>query len=242
MHRDPLSPRYSEDIDIFHDPRVEVKTFAHQDAATLRQAGLEVSWEIEGNTFYRAWVEDRSSGERIKLEWARDTAFRFFPVEPDPVLGYRLHWADLATNKILAGAGRMVIRDFVDLVFLHEGWLPLGALAWAAPAKDPGLSPLFILNELVRTSRYRPEHLARVRLREPVTVVELKQRFLAAVREAERLINALPAEELGCLYLDASGRPVAPDPASPDFPKLTRHHACLRGAWPRVVTDEPTDW
>ncbi|MCX6938557.1 MAG: hypothetical protein NTU80_11805 [Verrucomicrobia bacterium] len=137
LHRDPLSPRYSEDVDIFHDPTVRVRDFAAQDLATLRAAGLAVHWDTEHETFLRAWVADPATGERIKLEWARDSAFRFFPVEPDPILGYRLHWADLATNKILAGAGRMVIRDFIDLVFLNDGWLPLGALAWPHPPKTP---------------------------------------------------------------------------------------------------------
>lgn len=175
--------------------------------------------------------------ERLKLEWVFDSAFRFFPVEPDPVLGYRLHAADLATNKVLAAAGRRVIRDFLDVLHLHETYLPLGVLVWAATGKDPGLSPLFILNEIVRTSKYQPVDLKDVQLARPVSLVELKQKLLAAVREAEELIVRLPAAEVGCLYLDAAGLVVAPDPDAPEFASLTRHFGTWRGSWPRVVNE-----
>ena len=123
------------------------------------------------------------------------------------------------------------------MLHLHETYLSLGALAWAATGKDPGLSPLFILNELVRTSRYRPEDLAVVELARPVSVGELKQKLLAAVREAEDLLGRLPAVGVGCLDLAAAGRPVTPDPQAPDFAGLRRHFGSLRGSWPRVVRE-----
>ena len=44
----------------------------------------------------------------------------------------------------------------------------------------------------------------------------------------------LPAEEVGCLYLDAGGNPVTPDPASAAFPALRRHFGSVRGAWPVI--------
>jgi hypothetical protein len=40
---------------------------------------------------------------------------------------------------------------------------------------------------------------------------------------------------VGCLYLDHTGKPICPDPAAPDFPKLTRHFGSVKGAWPRIV-------
>jgi hypothetical protein len=42
-------------------------------------------------------------------------------------------------------------------------------------------------------------------------------------------------KDLGCLYLNAAGHPVCPDPAAPEFPKLIRHFASVKGAWPRVA-------
>ncbi len=46
----------------------------------------------------------------------QDSDFRFYPTQPDPEFGYVLHPADLATNKIMAAAGRREPRDIVDLV------------------------------------------------------------------------------------------------------------------------------
>jgi 5'-nucleotidase len=44
--------------------------------------------------------------DHLRLDWCYDSAFRFFPVQPDEEFGYCLHRADLATNKVLALAGR----------------------------------------------------------------------------------------------------------------------------------------
>jgi len=74
-------------------------------------------------------------------------------------------------------------------------------------------------------------------LLEPVTLPQLKERWLEASSAALELIARLPLNEVGCLYLDRTGKPVCPDPAGPDFPKLTRHFGSLKGAWPRIIED-----
>ena len=56
-----------------------------------------------------------------------------------------------------------------------------------------------------------------------------------ASEAAFALIEKLPVTERGCFYLDPTGKPVCPDPASPEFPKLTRHYGSVKGAWPRIV-------
>lgn len=234
LHRDPASPRYSEDIDVFHDAAEIVAGNAEQDAAALQAAGFAVRWHTRLVGFHRAEVEHNA--EVLKLEWVYDSAFRFFPVQPDPVLGYRLHDADLAVNKVLAGAGRLAIRDYLDLVYLHRSYLRLGALVWAATGKDPGLSPLLILNELHRHTRYQPEDLAEVRLRQPVSLQELKQEWLEMLRTARHLVERLPAADVGCLYLDQTGNPATPDPDTEGFRPLIRHFGQLKGSWPRAVT------
>lgn len=207
---------------------------AEADAAALREAGFTVVWQTRMVGFHRAVAE--RDGRGLKIEWVYDSAFRFFPVEPDPVLGYRLHDADLAVNKVLAGAGRLAIRDYLDLLYLHGSYLEVGALAWAGTGKDPGLSPLLILNELSRHTRYQPEDLAEVRLREPVALPELKRKWLELLRAARRLVEILPAHEVGCLYLEPdSGQPVTPDPEAPGFPRLKRHFGSLKGSWPRLA-------
>jgi hypothetical protein len=92
----------------------------------------------------------RKGENRTRIEWTYDSAFRFFPAQQDPLLGYRLSVWDAATNKVLAAAGRNVIREYIDLLYLHEHTLSLGALVWATAAKDAGLSPGFILEEMKR--------------------------------------------------------------------------------------------
>lgn len=234
LHRDPASPRYSEDIDIFHDAAEIVATNADEDADVLRAAGFRVEWQTRTMGLYRAQIE--GDGQRLKIEWAFDSAFRFFPVEPDPSLGYRLHDADLAVNKVLAGAGRLAIRDYLDLIYLHGTYLQLGALVWAATGKDPGMSPLFVLNELHRHTRYQPEDLAEVRLQAPVSLRALRTQWMEMLRTARQLVESLPAREVGCLYLDDAGRPVTPDPNGIQFASLTRHFGQLKGSWPRLAS------
>lgn len=218
---------------MFHDAAELVAENASGDAAILVAAGYTVVWQNRTEGFHRALVE--RDGQGVKIEWVFDSAFRFFPVVPDPLLGYRLHDADLAVNKVLAGAGRLAIRDYVDLIHLHRTYVQLGALAWAATGKDPGLSPLLILNELNRHTRYQQEDLAEVRLREPVSLQSLKSDWLEMLRGARELVTRLPAGDVGCLYLDDRGEPVTPDPDSPSFNSLTRHFGQLKGSWPRVI-------
>ena len=234
LNQDPASLRTSEDVDLFHDTIESLATSAEQDFATLRAAGYQV--EEAGrrhDTFCRALV--RRGDRQTKVEWAFDSAFRFFPVEPDPELGWRLNFWDVAVNKVLAFAGRAEIRDWVDVMNLHDRHLHLAALAWAGTGKDPGLSPEAIIRWGGRQAVYRPEDLADLTLAEPVTLPRLKERWMEAAAAALDLIRLLPLDEVGCLYLDANGKPTCPDPASPDFPKLTRHFGSVKGAWPRIV-------
>ena len=43
-------------------------------------------------------------GCRLKIEWAHDRAYRFFPVQRHDLCGYRLHDADAATNNVTLSA------------------------------------------------------------------------------------------------------------------------------------------
>ena len=146
---------------------------------------------------------------------------------------YHLHYADAALNKLLALAGRQEIRDFVDILHLHDSYLHLGAMAWAACGKDPGFSPGFLLDQAGRHVAYTQADMDRLNLREPLDLKSLKKRWLGALEEAQQLVDALPPDEVGCLYLDAEQSPVTPNPAS-GFSALRRHHGSIRGAWPTV--------
>jgi hypothetical protein len=233
LHQGANTPRYSLDLDYFHDLADRVATSAEADAATLQAAGHVVVWLLRSPTFHRAVVQ--VDGESLRLELAQDSAFRFFPVQADPVAGYQLHEADAATGKCLALAGRTEARDFVDILHLDSTYLSLGSLVWAACGKDPGYTPDLLLEHANRHACYTQETIDLLSLRAPLDLKTLKRQWLSAREAAESLIRRLPAEEIGCLYLDAAGLPVSPDPASAEFPSLRRHFGSLRGAWPSVT-------
>jgi hypothetical protein len=232
INRGEAGIRISDDLDIFHDLAAIVAACAQADAKALLAAGYSIEWTLRGEAIFKASV---TRGEdHLRLDWTTDSAFRFFPVLADEEFGYCLHQADLATNKILALAGRSEIRDFLDTLLIDRTYLSLGAVTWAACGKDPGFTPALLLDQTNRHSRYQESDLKGENLARPVDLRELKQQWLEARARAERLFELLPAAELGCLYLDPENKPVTPDPCSPDFPKLTRHFGSIRGAWPKI--------
>lgn len=230
------TPRFSQDLDVFHDAAASVARCAEQDAATLTAAGYELSWLLRTPTFHRALLTVRD--QTLKIEWAQDSAFRFFPVVEDERCGYRLHEADAAVNKVLALVGRDEVRDFVDMLHLHRTYLSLGAMAWAACGKDPGYTPEFLLDHLGRHAAYAQADVDRLNLREPLDITVLKRTWLGALSDARRLVVSLPPDEIGSLYLGPDHKPVTPDPASDQFRSLIRHAGTVRGAWPSV---QPSD-
>lgn len=234
LHQGADTPRRSEDVDIFHDLPEALQGACEADTAVLQQAGLNVEWVGPVRPDFRRAVI-RCRDQQTKLEWVQDAAFRFFPVEPDLDLGWRLNFWDAATNKVLAMVGRQKIRDFLDCLYLHGRHLHLGALVWASAGKDPGLTPEFILDWALRGNRFFPEDLADVRLGKPIDLVATKQAWFGAVQEARSLVARLPAADLGCFYLDSAGHPVCPNPDAPGFAQLTRHFGTPKGTWPRIA-------
>jgi hypothetical protein len=138
--------------------------------------------------------------DATRVDWAHDSAWRFMPLVPDELGGLLLHPADLAVNKVLVLAGRDEPRDFVDILFAHRRVLPLAGLVWAAVGKDPGFTPLSLLELLKRRGRYRAEDFARLQLTQRFDLVEAKAAWLEALAEAEAFARERPPEEAGCLY------------------------------------------
>jgi len=153
------SPRRSQHIDVFHDTAESLRQAAAQDAAVLEKNGHQLEWTERQDLFRRAVVS--KAGQSTKMEWAYDSAFRFFPVQSDAEFGFVLHPLDSATNKLLALAGRGELRDYLDVLFLHRKVLSLGALAWAACGKDSGFTPQFLIEEAQRLAHYPAARLKR---------------------------------------------------------------------------------
>jgi hypothetical protein len=198
LHFEANSRRFSNDLDFFHDSEERVASAFAADADVLRRAGVVVDVELSQPGHIRALVSQGNDSTRI--DWAHDSSWRFMPPVRVEGGGYLLHEIDLAINKLLALAGRDEPRDYVDILYVHERILALGALCWAATGKDPGFTPHSLVDLLKRRGRPRQEELDRLHLVEPLDAVSAKKRWLAALEAAESFIERRPAAELGCLY------------------------------------------
>lgn len=229
--------RVSRDIDLFHDTEEAVAVTWAADRALLTARGYDVTVVRERRGFVEAQV--RKLGETVRIEWARDSAFRFFPLVEHTELGLALHAFDLATNKVLALIGRLEVRDWVDVIECDRRLQPFGYLAWAAAGKDPGFSPVRILAEAARTARYSREEVEGLAFDgPPPDAVALAEMWHAILQTARPTVAALPAEHVGTCVLAAGGglfRGGADDlRAGLTEGRLVFHAGRIRGALPRL--------
>lgn len=220
-------PRFSAYIDIFQDNEQRLESAAQADAKSLISAGFRLAWKkiVAG----RREAEVESLGETMRLEWVLDSAFRFFPAQPDELFGYVLHPADLAANKASAAANRREPRDIFDLLTVHESILPLGAVICAAVGRFPGQSPEEMLADIRRNSRFTVEDFRVLATERFIDVPDLHRRIRGMLDEAEAFIGGIPSDAVGCLFLER-GKPVQPDLA--ELGKYQRHVGNLGGIWP----------
>jgi hypothetical protein len=222
-----FGPRYSADLDIFHDREERVADAAIADAKILTDAGYEVDWMRQQPATYSATI--RRGTDETKLEWLADSDYRFFPVVKDDQFGYVLHVIDLAVNKVMAAASRRESRDVVDLLTVHERVLPIGALVWAAVTIAPGYTPEGLIAEIRRNARYPADELRQLVADPPIDPDTVMRKLRAALDEAEQFVAAMPSEKAGLLFLRA-GRPVRPEPNL--LHEYTTHAPQRRGHWP----------
>ena len=229
------SARFSHDCDIFHEAASALTRASEDDVAALRGAGFTVTpaagdWTKDVD-FRKAMVT--RGGELVEIDWAVDSAFRFFPIERDTVLGWRLHLFDMATNKALAVAARSVTRDYVDIVELGRIY-PLAAIVWAACGKDPGYGPLALLAMMRRFARINPAKLQEIQARklDPVALkMEWTDQFAKAEQDIIHVADTMPELPIGIAFVDAAGKPgwIGDDPG------LTLHPPSVRGCLPRIA-------
>jgi hypothetical protein len=230
LHFEPNTTRYSRDLDIFHDALEAVAPSFEADRRALTEAGLTTEVIISQPGIIRAIVKGAS--DTTQIDWARDSAWRFMPVVHHEKGGFMLHEVDVAINKMLALAGRNEPRDYVDAFYIMEHILPLGALLWAAVAKDPGFTPISLLEQLKRQGRYRPQDIARLDLTSPFDLQGAKTAWLKALEDAESFITSRPISEVGCLYYDpVKQRFVAPEADSKR--PVVPHYGRVGGILPR---------
>jgi len=225
------SARFSHDFDIFHETAEAVEKASIEDTASLREVGFEVlptqEWE-KPETFRKAKIT--KGGQVMEIDWAADSAFRFFPIEQDPEMGWRLHLFDMATNKALALSARSETRDYIDILELGRIY-PLAAIIWAACGKDPGFSPMSLLKMMLRFARIRPETLAEIKACD-LDPIQMKEQWIEMSDEAAEAIERVSNEQadlpIGCAFLDADLKPCWVE----DRDDLQIHFGSLRGCWP----------
>jgi hypothetical protein len=225
LNRD--ATRYSRDIDVFHDREERVAQTAAGDAALLTAGGYRVTWLRRLPLVYAALVSN--GGESTRLEWVVDSDYRFFPTVPDQVFGYVLHPVDLATNKVMAAAGRREVRDLVDLVTIHESILTLGAAIWAAVEKAPGFTPEGLAAEIRRNAQYPPADWRALATSERLDPGDIMKRLRAALDDAESFVAKMPTDKIGLLFLKGD-QVVQPDPGALEGYEV--HAGQRRGHWP----------
>jgi hypothetical protein len=232
------APRLSRDIDLFHDTEQALAESWTADRDLLEREGYALTVIRERPTFVEA--EIRRGGESVVIQWAHDSAYRFFPLVQHEELGLALHPFDLATGKVLALVGRVEPRDFVDTLTCDRDVQPLGYLAWAACGKDPGFSPIAILELASRSARYSEAELRGLDFDgEAPGAAELARRWKVALETAREIVGFLPTPELGRAVLTRDGTPYRGSPAALREAlaqgALLYHEGCIRGAFPRIV-------
>lgn len=230
--------RISRDIDLFHDTEEALDATWDADRTLLESDGFEVRVVRERASFVEAVVS--RGGESALLQWARDSAYRFFPLVAHEELGLALHPFDLATNKVLALVGRLEVRDWVDLITCHERVQRLGYLAWAACGKDPGYNPAMILEQAGRSGRYSADEVAGLSFDgPPPDAAALARTWHEMLAEAKEIAALLPAAQAGRCVLGPDGGLYAGDLArlradlSPN--SLAFHAGRIRGAYPHIA-------
>jgi hypothetical protein len=235
-----LAARVSRDIDIFADSAAAVAAAWDGDREVLTGAGCEVAVVRERPGYVEARVT--KGNEAILVEWAQDSAFRFFPLVSHPDFGLTLHPFDLATNKVLALVGRLETRDWIDVVESADRIQPLGYLAWAASGKDPGFTPHAILDQAARTGRYTQDEIDALAFDgPPPTAHDLAGRWLAHLRAAREACALLPPGCAGQAVLTPAGTLFTGDASdlrrALDRQALLFHPGRLRGAFPRLCSE-----
>ena len=229
--------RVSRDIDQFHDTAQAVTSSWIADRQTLLRSGYSVTTLRERETFVEAVVA--RGGERVVVQWAADSAYRFFPLVDHPDFGLTLHPFDLATNKVLALVGRIEPREWVDVIACHDKIQRLGRLVWAACGKDPGFSPGSILEQAARSARYSRAEIEALSFEGPAPDAgDLSRRWHAMLDEARVLVGLLPADRAGTCVLGESGDLFTGDVEtlrlSLEAGTLRFHEGRFRGALPQI--------
>ena len=232
---EPNTMRYSRDLDYFHDSETRVAEAFTADRRAAPRCRRILHRRGSESTRFRARDRDARDNDVTKVEWARDSDWRFMPTVRDDRVGFTLHPVDLAVNKVLALAGRDEPRDVLDTLHLHRRVLALGALCWAACGKDPGFTPLVPPGSAAKTrtgSRRRPRETRPRRAQSTFTTLK-RRRGSRRLTRWNHSSHPGRREEIGCLYYSATQQ------AFVDPRDGVRRRSALRQARRRAASSRP---
>lgn len=200
--------RLTDDQDIFTagDPEPVMR----RDAQALKTEGFTVEETKSFEGFRECRVTKPGTGTAI-LQWAQALALEYFAPLPDPAFGHRLHFADLSANKTLAAAGRVAMRDFIDLWMLDRHVMPLWRMACAASGKFPQEAPLSLVEMISRNlvpAVARDTYEAKILTTADLPEGEPAAGLRAAIDKAREILPRMPGERLGKLQLDRRSQPM----------------------------------
>lgn len=228
--------RYSRDIDIFHDSLKALETSWSSDCRILREAGYNVESRRQFPTFIEAVAS--KDGMATEIQWAHDSAYRFFPLLHDELMGLTLHPFDLATNKLLALVGRVEPRDWIDIINCDRILQPLPYLIWAACGKDPGFNPSSLV-EMIARRRYTQVELDSEFLENKFDAATLCASWHELIRGARKTLPLLPPEHAGTCVTTASGDLFKGTDdalqAALAAGAVRFHEGRIGGAWPTIL-------
>ncbi|CAK0744622.1 conserved hypothetical protein [Azospirillaceae bacterium] len=196
--------RLSDDQDIFHNGDIDLQSTAANDVRLLELNGFECSRTkmFEGFIEFQVGTEDDGF---TRVQWVQAGEWNFFEPVPDPEYGWRLHYADLAVNKVLAAASRKEIRDFIDLALIHAAVMPLWHALWAAPGKDESWSPGSLVERILAHSGFRQADAEGIVSTEEVSVSAVIRQIRTALEEAKETFLTLPTKTAGKLFVEDDG-------------------------------------
>lgn len=231
------TPRVSRDIDIFNDSKAAMVRSWETDRETLTANGYEVKPLRVLEYFIEADVS--RDGRHMEVQWGTDSAYRFFPLQPDPVVGFTLHPLDLAANKLSALVGRTEPRDWIDVITAIRELQPFVCLLSAACGKDPGFSPMSMLEYVARRRYNQVEIDAKILPKGEYDAAELCRFWHEEVDRTRRLIEIFPRAEAGKAVMAKGGGLFKGDDdalrAALEAGEVEFHEGTIGGAWPRII-------
>ena len=231
------TPRLSRDIDIFHDTKEAMIRSWEMDRAVLEGNGFAVNPIRVLEYFIEAEVT--KDGRRMEVQWGTDSAYRFFPLEKDPVVGFTLHPLDLATNKLAALVGRTEPRDWIDVITAIRELQPFACLLSAACGKDPGFSPVSMLEYVARRHYNQVEIDEKIIPKGAYNASELCRFWHEEVDRTRLVLEKFPRSEVGKAVMKKGGglfKGSADElEAALAAGELEFHEGTIGGAWPRII-------